>query len=57
VKSHPGGLQRRRAIPVDGGARQEIVAEFHGDHARHVEAGFTAGQPTAQDEVVDLVRV
>ena len=57
VERHPRGLQRRRAVPVDGGARQEVVAEFDGDDARHVEAGLTAGQAAAQDQVVDLVRV
>ena len=57
VEGHPRGLQRRRAVPVDGGARQEVVAEFDGDDARDVETGLTAGLTAAQDEVVDLVRV
>ena len=57
VEGHPDGLQRRRTVPVDGGARQEVVAELDGDDAGHVEALLAAGQAAAQDQVVDLVRV
>ena len=57
VEGHPDGLQRRRTVSVDGGARQEVVAEFDGDDAGHVEALLAARQAAAQDQVVDLVRV
>ena len=57
VEGHPDGLQRRRTVSVDGGARQEVVAEFDGDDAGHVEALLATGQAAAQDQVVDLVGV
>jgi hypothetical protein len=57
VESHPDGLQRRRTIPVDGRAGQEVVAELDGDHAGHVEALLAARQAAAQDQVVDLVGI
>src|SRR6266496_3275395 len=43
VERHPGGLQRRGAVPVHGGSGEMVVAEQHGDHARHVEALLAAG--------------
>ena len=43
VERHPGGLQRRRAVPVDGGAGQEVVAEFDGHRAGDVVAGLAGG--------------
>ena len=54
VEGHPGGLQRRRAVPVDGRAGQVIVAEQHRHHARHVEALLAAGQPAAEDQVAHV---
>jgi hypothetical protein len=50
-------LQRRRAVPVDGGAWQEVEAELDGDDPRQVESGFAAGLAAAQHQVVDLVRI
>ena len=47
VERHPGGLQRRRAVPVDGGAGQEVVAELDGDDAGDVVAGLTGGLAAA----------
>src|SRR5436305_1194972 len=57
VEGHPGGLQRRGAVPVHGSARNMVMAEQYGDHARHVEALLAAGQPAAEDQVADVGRV
>ena len=57
VERHPGGLQRRRAVPGQRRAGQVVVAEQGGDHAGHVEALLAAGQAAAQVEVVDVARV
>ena len=57
MEGHPDGLQRRRTVAVDGGARQEVVAQLDGDDAGHVEALLASGQAAAQDQVVDLVGV
>src|ERR1700735_5093897 len=57
VESHPGGLQRGRAVPGHRGAGQRVVAEHDGDDAGHVEALLAAGQPAAQHQVADVSRV
>src|SRR6266536_1971087 len=57
VKGHPGGLEARRAVPGHGRARQVVVPEQHGHHARHVEALLPARHPAAEHEVVEPARV
>jgi hypothetical protein len=57
VERHPRGLQRRRAVPVDRRAWQEVVAQLDGHRAADVEAGLTTGLPAAHDQVVDLAGV
>src|SRR5262249_17219172 len=57
VKRHPRRLQRRRAVPVDRRAGQEVVAELDRDGTGDVEAGLTARLPAAHHQVVDVVRV
>jgi hypothetical protein len=54
VEGHPGGLQGRRAVPVDGGAGQVIVSEQYRDHASHVESLLAAGQPAAEDQIAHV---
>ncbi len=57
VEGHPGGLQRRRAVPVDGGAGQEVVAELDGHGAGDVVARLTGGLGAAHHQVVDVVGI
>ena len=57
VERHPGGLQRRRAVAVDRGAWQEVVAQLDGDGAADVVARLARGLAAAHDEVVDVARV
>src|SRR5262249_55954078 len=54
VEGHPGRLQRRGAVPVDGRAGQVVVAQQYRYHARHVEALLAAGQPAAEDQVAHV---
>ena len=43
VQRHAGGLQRRRAVAVDGDAGDVVVTEFDGDDAGDVVAALAAG--------------
>jgi len=56
VRSHPDGLQRRRAVAVDGDARK-VEALLGGDDAGDVVAALTAGLTDTPDDVFDLVGV
>ena len=56
VGGHADGLQRRRAVAVDGDARK-VEALLGGDHAGDVVATLTAGLTDAPDDVFDLVGI
>jgi hypothetical protein len=55
VECHPRGLQRRRAVAVDRGAGQEVVAEFDGHRASDVVARLTSGLCATHHQVVDVL--
>ncbi|SIN47088.1 Uncharacterised protein [Mycobacteroides abscessus subsp. abscessus] len=57
VERHAGGLQRRRAVTVDGGAGQEVVAQLYRHRATDVETGLAAWLTAAQHQVVDILGV
>jgi hypothetical protein len=57
VHGHPRGLQGRRAVAGERGARQVVVTEQHRDHPGHVEPGLATGQAAAQHQVVHVRRV
>ena len=53
VRGHANGLQRRRAVAVDGHARHVDTGDDRGD-AGDVEARFAGGLTAAPDDVLDL---
>ena len=57
MEGHPGGLGRGGAVTRQRGARDVVQTEEHGDDTRQVEAALTAGASTAEENVVDGVRV
>jgi hypothetical protein len=57
VERHPGGLQRRRAVPVHRRARQEVVTQFDSDRAADVESGLATGLAATHHQVVDVARI
>ncbi len=52
VRGHADGLQRRRAVAVDGDARRVDAGEDAGD-TPDVGAGFARGLPATPDHVFD----
>ena len=53
VRGHADGLERRRAVAVDGDARRIEPGEQRGD-AGEVEARLAGGLGAAPDDVLDL---
>ncbi len=54
VQRHPAGLQRRRAVAVQGHAGQEVIAELGGHHLGHIESGLAAGLSTTEHQIIDV---
>ena len=57
MRRHSNGLQRRRAVTIDGHARDVGEAGQNGGHSCDIETTLTGGRAAAHDEVFNQCRV